>query len=168
MLENIILGFLMEGNMSGYDIKNFMSTSTANFFDASFGSIYPALKRLETKGLITSQEIVEIGKYKKKYQISEEGKKEFYRWLDEPVNLAGGGHEHLIKVFFFNHIEKQKAKLNIMKIIADAKDVLHGLEKLEPSIKDCADEFKISTLLYGVEYYRFIITWYERFLEKLN
>ncbi|WP_236880832.1 PadR family transcriptional regulator [Clostridioides difficile] len=49
MLEYIILGFLMEKELSGYDLKQIMSESTSYFFDASFGSIYPALKRLETK-----------------------------------------------------------------------------------------------------------------------
>ncbi|MHB8065585.1 MAG: PadR family transcriptional regulator [Ruminiclostridium sp.] len=168
ILENVILGFLMEGSMSGYDIKNFMSFSTANFFDASFGSIYPALKRLETKGFISSIEAVQGGKYKKKYEITEAGKIEFFRWLEEPANLAGGGHEHLLKVFFFNHIEKEKARLSIKKMIEAAKEELRGLEKLEPYIKDKSDGYKFSTLLFGVEYYKFIVGWYERFLERLE
>jgi DNA-binding PadR family transcriptional regulator len=168
MLEDVILGFLMEGSMSGYEIKNFMSYSTANFFNASFGSIYPALKRLETKGFITSSEVVQGGKYKKKYEITETGKKEFYQWIQEPANIAGGGHEHLLKVFFFNHIDKEKARLNIQKMIEAAKKELSELEKIETLIKDKSDEYKFSTLLFGVEYYKFLVGWYESFLDKLE
>lgn len=166
MLEHVILGFLMEGNMNGYNIKNFMCCSTANFFNASFGSIYPALKRLESKGLITSKEVVEGGKYKKEYEISEDGKYEFIQWLEQPVNLASGGNEHLLKVFFFKHIEKEKAQTNIKRIINAAKEELSSLGKLEPCIKGKSDEYKFSTLTFGVEYYKLIINWYERFLER--
>jgi DNA-binding PadR family transcriptional regulator len=44
MLEYIILGYLLIGEMSGYDLKRWMSYCTSNFFDASFGSIYPRSK----------------------------------------------------------------------------------------------------------------------------
>lgn len=49
MLEYIILGFLLSKDLTGYDLKQRMAKSTSFFFDASFGSIYPALKRLEAK-----------------------------------------------------------------------------------------------------------------------
>ena len=55
MLEYIILGFLMGCAASGYDLKQYMAESTSYFFDASYGSIYPALKRLEEKKLILSR-----------------------------------------------------------------------------------------------------------------
>ena len=47
MLEYIILGFLMGCAASGYDLKQYMAESTSYFFYASYGSIYPALKRLK-------------------------------------------------------------------------------------------------------------------------
>ncbi len=52
MLQFVILGFLMNCDMNGYAIKKKMSLSTVNFVDASFGSIYPALKRLHQHGYI--------------------------------------------------------------------------------------------------------------------
>jgi hypothetical protein len=88
--------------------------------------------------------------------------------LEQPANLASGGHEHLLKVFFFNHIEKGKARLNIQKMIQAAKEELQGLEKLEACIKDTSDGYQFSTLLFGVEYYQFIVRWYEGFLERLD
>ena len=75
----------MFGDKSGYDLKLWMSSCTSNFFDASFGSIYPALKRLEAKDLIRSVEQVESGKFKKIYSIREAGKKEFMAWLSAPI-----------------------------------------------------------------------------------
>lgn len=45
MLIYVILGFLCEKDMTGYEIKQKMTLSTSNFIDASFGSIYPMLKK---------------------------------------------------------------------------------------------------------------------------
>ena len=62
MLEYIILGFLMRRKATGYDLKQYMAESTSYFFDASYGSIYPALKRLEEKKFLCSEEQVTGGK----------------------------------------------------------------------------------------------------------
>ena len=85
MLEYIILGFLMGCAASGYDLKQYMAESTSYFFDASYGSIYPALKRLEEKKLILSEEKVTGGKFKKLYSITEEGRGVFLTWLSRCV-----------------------------------------------------------------------------------
>lgn len=53
MLIYVILGFLCEKDMTGYEIKQKMTISTSNFIDASFGSIYPMLKKME-KGSLSS------------------------------------------------------------------------------------------------------------------
>lgn len=53
MLIYVILGFLCEKDMTGYEIKQKMTLSTSNFIDASFGSIYPMLKKME-KGSLSS------------------------------------------------------------------------------------------------------------------
>ena len=77
MLEYIILGFLMTKERSGYDLKRCMTQTTSYFFDASFGSIYPALKRLTQKGLVTFREDVDGGKFKKVYRITDSGRTAF-------------------------------------------------------------------------------------------
>lgn len=100
-LEYIILGFLMSSEMSGYDLKQKMTESTSNFFDAGYGSIYPTLKRMEAKSFISLREIVEGGKYKKLYAITELGKSEFLNWLELPVEFSRTKTDHLIKIFFF-------------------------------------------------------------------
>ena len=74
MIEYILLGILTYGDMTGYDLKKFMAGSTANFYEASFGSIYPALKRMEQKGWVQVQEATVGGKVKKFYGLQELGR----------------------------------------------------------------------------------------------
>ncbi len=168
MLEYIILGFLMECSMSGYDIKQSMSHSTANFFDASFGSIYPALKRLEEKGLIISKEAVESGKYKKYYEILEQGKKEFFSWLEVPVDFSSLKQEYLVKQFFYIHLPEEKVKAHLEHFIESVKDHLNKLIELEKLIKEHADVYKYSTLRYGMDFMSFAAGWYENLLKEIS
>lgn len=52
MLELAILGLLKEQDLHGYELKKRLSDTLGPFSGASFGSLYPALKRLQTAGAI--------------------------------------------------------------------------------------------------------------------
>ena len=56
MLESIALGMLLEKDLTGYDIKKFIENGIGVFYKASFGSLYPALKRLTEKGYLTTRD----------------------------------------------------------------------------------------------------------------
>jgi Predicted transcriptional regulators len=168
MLEYIILGFLMNCEMTGYDLKQYMAKSTSNFFDASFGSIYPALKRLEAKGFIHSQELVDGGKYKKLYAISETGKSDFMRWLAQPIKFSGTKLDHLVKVFFLGFLPREKAIKQLRGFIKQVEPVLDGLNESRPKIKEKADICQYFTLLYGIQYFQFIIDWSRGLMGELS
>jgi DNA-binding PadR family transcriptional regulator len=168
MLEYIILGFLMFGEMSGYDLKQYMAKSTSYFFDASFGSIYPALKRLEQRGQINSREVVDGGKYKKLYAVTDKGKSDFINWLEQPLNFAGTKLDHLVKVFFLGFLPKEKALEILQGFTKEVELVLDELKVSQPKIEANTDMFQYSTLLYGLDYYRFIIDWTNDLVGELN
>lgn len=168
MLEYIILGFLMYKEFSGYDLKQVMLRSTSNFFDASFGSIYPALKRLEAKGFIHSREEVEGGKYKKIYAISATGKSEFMNWLEQPIEFSKTQQDHLVKVFFLGFLPQEKAVQALQCLIKKVEPVLGKLTESQSKIKAKTDIYQYSTLLYGIHYYRFIIEWIHGLIEELS
>lgn len=167
MLEFILLGFLSEQEMSGYDIKQHMTHSTANFFNASFGSIYPTLKKLEDKKMIVSREVIDGGKYKKLYCISNEGRKVFLEWLRQPIELSRHGHDHLVKIFFFKALTSDEACNLISGLIDSIQETLEGLDRIESLVKDQADYFKMATLYFGKDHYRFVIEWCQKFLQEI-
>ncbi len=51
----VILGMIALGRQTGYDIKQFVDKSTRHFWAASYGQIYPELRRLEEQGLVDGQ-----------------------------------------------------------------------------------------------------------------
>lgn len=168
MLQYIILGFLLHCDMSGYDIKSFMGTSTAYFCDASFGSIYPALKKLEATGLISALEAVEGGKYKKLYSLTDKGRAHFFEWLNQPIAFIRPNQDFLVNIFFYGFLPEEKACELIAKFIGRLEQELAELEALDLKISCQAGVFEASTLDYGKGYYRFAIGWCQSFLQKLE
>lgn len=52
MLELAILGLLEEGDLHGYELRKRLTAMLGAFSSVSFGSLYPALKRLEDTGAV--------------------------------------------------------------------------------------------------------------------
>lgn len=168
MLQFIILGFLIKCDLNGYAIKKTMSLSTVNFVDTSFGSIYPALKKLNQKGHITAREIVEQGKIKKMYSITPEGKEAFLKWLEIPINPTVTKLEYMARIFFYQNLEKEKAYALIEKFVADIKHLKNELEGTKDYVDEISDYYEMSVYRVGNAYYDFLIDWYEKFLVELK
>jgi len=61
----VILGSLALGARTGYDIKGLVDRSTRFFWAASYGQIYPELRRLEKAGLIEGENAPTGGRKRK-------------------------------------------------------------------------------------------------------
>lgn len=85
-VRGICLAILFRGDTTGYDIRKASSEGDYSYFvDASFGSIYPALNRLESDGLVTCRLEPQEGKPARKvYSITEAGRSEFLKELSTP------------------------------------------------------------------------------------
>ena len=171
MLEYIILGFLMEKELSGYDLKQIMSESTSYFFDASFGSIYPVLKKLETKGYIHYHEVIDGSKLKKLYSITNTGKEVFLEWLKKPINFSKTKQDHLVNIFFYKYLPKEIIETNLKMLITEVELLLNKLSKQKNDAEEnhCVDQYTYmyATMIYGVDYYNFVINWCKDLLKNL-
>jgi len=91
----ILLGLIMDSNLSGYDIKKIIEKRLKYFWNESFGQIYPELSKLTKEGYL---EIVGEGiKGKKIYGITELGKKELSLWLERPSDIEQMRFELMVK-----------------------------------------------------------------------
>ncbi len=164
--DKILLGFLMSGKKTGYEIKKIMEKSTHFIFNTSLGSIYPAFKKLENKCYINLDQKIESGKLKKVYSITPEGKEYFLDWMYTPTLKS---HIILLKIFFFSYISTDKRKI----IIKDYLDLLrkehHELQELEIFLKNTQiNYFESKTLQYGLDHYAFLKNWFEIFYQNLK
>jgi DNA-binding PadR family transcriptional regulator len=95
-----ILGMLFDKSMTGYEIKKFMQESTTHFWQESDASIYPMLKKLAAEGKVLAQ-ITRKGKLERmRYTITNTGKKEFTRWMEQEAEPGTHRDEFLLKLFF--------------------------------------------------------------------
>lgn len=171
MLEYIILGMLMHKEMSGYDLKQWMAECTSYFFDASFGSIYPALKRMDQKAYIICRESVEDGKFKKLYSISDLGKDYFLGWLSQPIQFVKANHNYLVNIYFYKYLPLDTAIKNLKAFVAVLEQHLQHLQE----VKVCAEDryeikhnFEYSTVTCGIHYFQSIITWCKELIADLE
>jgi PadR family transcriptional regulator, regulatory protein PadR len=51
-LDLIVLGLLRGGPANGWDLTNAIQATSRGVLDVNYGSIYPALRRLEARGLV--------------------------------------------------------------------------------------------------------------------
>jgi PadR family transcriptional regulator PadR len=86
-LDMLVLRTLLAGALHGYGIAKALRTASGEALDIEFGSLYPALKRLEAKGWISSQwETSDHNRRAKYYKLTAAGRKrlvlEHSRWAD--------------------------------------------------------------------------------------
>lgn len=169
MQENILLGFLMHRPMTGYEVKKAMGGSTEFFFNTSLGSIYPAFRRLEREKLVKLERRLERGRAKNVYSITPKGRTRFMEWLEKSPRLANVREESLLKMFFYDHADGPTRTRHIREYISAVEGRLAELLSLRDGLKGVrAGEFRMSTLDFGIEFYRFQRGWYARFLEALE
>lgn len=168
MIENILLGFLMYGEMTGYDLKQFMGQSTANFYDASYGSIYPALKRLEKAGYVAVRVEASGNRPRKIYALLDQGRQRFLEWMTLPLEISKNSTEALIRVFFLEFIEKDQAKTLILNFENRLRQEILHLETIEPRVKATASAFQQATLSFGKGQYAYQIAWCEQIITLLE
>lgn len=159
-----ILGMLLDGPRTGYEIKSLMVRSTAYFWRESDSTIYPMLKVLAEEGKAISK-IVYVGKKKKEiFSITEEGRAEFTAWFESPTGLETSRNEFLLKLFFVTGREEmlrlfQERAEKIEKIYEDYKKIEKRLESFTDSPRK---ESRLKALGYGIAHLELEIQWLKK------
>jgi PadR family transcriptional regulator, regulatory protein AphA len=156
-----ILGMLLDGPCTGYEIKSQMGRSTAYFWRESDSTIYPMLKLLAEEGKALSK-IVYVGKKKKEvFSITEAGRTEFKVWLENPTGSEIPRNEFLLKLFFVTDQKEmlllfQERLEKIEKIYDEYKKIEERLESLSDSSRKA---IRLKALKYGIAHLEFEIQW---------
>jgi PadR family transcriptional regulator AphA len=105
-VRTVCLAILYDGEATGYEIRKLVVEGEYSYFiDASFGSIYPALVKLETDALVTSRVEQQDGKPAKKiYAITPAGRTAFINSLFEKLGDDEYRSEFLLFVRFASEL----------------------------------------------------------------
>ena len=106
----VILGLLAIGPRSGYEIKATVDRSTRFFWAASYGQIYPELRRLEQEGLVEGEDAPRGGRTRRVYRLTPAGRRELEAWLTSRGELTVElRDESLLRLFFADALPREEA-----------------------------------------------------------
>ncbi|HSI80806.1 MAG TPA: PadR family transcriptional regulator [Solirubrobacterales bacterium] len=166
----VILGMLRHGGRSGYEIKQAVDRSTRFFWAASYGQIYPELRKLAKAGLVEGEARPQGGRKRTVYRLTSAGRRALRDWLAVEPELLELRDEGLLKLFFADAADPGRAVE-----ILDAKRRLHErklglLREVEPvaSGRVEVDPYPYLVLRYGLEFNQWIVDWCERAKAELD
>ena len=169
-----ILGMLSTGPMSGYDIKKAIANSVANFWNESYGQIYPILKQLADAGLTTSRTEKQEGKPERYvYTLSDKGREELLRWLTEPVEQVVERNELLLKLFFGHEVpvatsieHVQQFRTLLTGLLEKYTGIMTYLYENCPAVPEI--QYRRITVSYGLHRTRALLAWCDETIELLQ
>jgi PadR family transcriptional regulator, regulatory protein AphA len=169
-----VMGVLSICPRSGYDIKKFMECSTSNFWNESYGQIYPILKQLVEEGLAVRHVEKQEGKPEKYiYTLTEQGKEGLRDWLSESVESGVERNELLLKLFFGTHIPLEKNKEHVHAFQELQSHLLAKYEGIERELlaavqDDATLSYRLLTVRYGIHRCHAFLIWCDEALDTLH
>jgi PadR family transcriptional regulator, regulatory protein AphA len=169
-----ILGILSLGPISGYDIKKVFQRSVANFWNESYGQIYPLLRTLVAEGLATRSIEKQLGKPDRHiYAITDKGFEELQRWLVEPVKDQVGRIEIALKLFFGHQVKVADNIRQVEHFREMRARELQALIAIEERLKaEQANRpnlpYMLMTVNYGQHVTQALLQWCEETLSVLR
>lgn len=158
----VILGLVSKEARSGYEIKAVVDNSTRFFWAASYGQIYPELKRLSAAGLVTGMEAPTGGRRRTVYEITADGEEELKAWLRQPPETFEMREEGLLKLFFANLLPPDEAVEILRAMRAHRLAVNAQLRAIESVAEGKDDPFPLLVLRSGIEFTGWFADWCER------
>lgn len=111
MLELAILGVLKEQPMHGYELRHYLSFIVGHIWQLSYGTLYPALRRLEKRGELTKQTIRDgRGPAKHVYALTAQGERTFLAMMAEvssPTEISDP-HKFTLRLIFFRYLTAEQ------------------------------------------------------------
>jgi PadR family transcriptional regulator, regulatory protein AphA len=161
----VILGMLAWRPMSGYDIKSVVDHSTRFFWAASYGQIYPELRRLAEAGLVKAKAEAGSGRRRTTYSLTRSGRAALRDWLAKEPRTFEQRDEGLLKLFFASASpETALATLDAKRAFHEGK--LAQLREIEAA--GPPEGFVGMVLRYGIESSEWMAAWCEREAERLR
>ena len=173
----VILGMLAARPRSGYEIKQLVDSTARFFWAASYGQIYPELKKLEQEGLIAGDDSSTGARQRRTFKLTAAGRRAAREWIRTPPEVLETRDEGLLKLFFAGSIDSKRAaeiareraltsraKAAQLRAIWDAID--EAGEPEEPAAEP--DIGSMTVLRYGIEASEWAAEWFERAAEDLE
>ncbi|MFL5898590.1 MAG: PadR family transcriptional regulator [Solirubrobacterales bacterium] len=163
----VILGMVKKEPRTGYEIKALVDNSTRFFWAASYGQIYPELKRLAEAGLVVGSDSSTGGRRRTVYEITADGEEELQAWLRQPPQTFEMRDEGLLKLFFADALPREEALEIVRKMRAQRLAMHDRLRAIEATKGDVEESFPMVVLRGGLEFTEWFADWCGRMEEEI-
>ncbi len=168
-----VLGMLSIAPMSGYEIRQVMQQSTANFWSESDGQLYPTLNKLTTLKLVLCKTDKTSAREKKVYHLTTKGRTELKQWLAQEPETHIVRNEFMLKLFFGANVSP---KISLEHIQAHRYQTKKMLSTLAETNKQLVHEHKDSSHLpfwqmsieYGIAIAEAKLKWCDKVINDLK
>jgi DNA-binding PadR family transcriptional regulator len=168
----VILGMIKLGRRTGYEIKALVDVSARFFWAASYGQIYPELKRLEEWGLIEGEDDLSDGRRRRAYSLTADGEEILRQWLTSSEPLVNEmRHEGVLKFFFADALSPEERIELLGRIREEHERLAEALRSIEEMARTKRDEEGLEqpqrTAEWGVALNEFNAEWCGRLERQL-
>ncbi len=177
-LPHALLGLLNYRPATGYELKATFTNSIHFFWDATLPQIYRTLKQMEGSGWLNVEVEHQDGRPSRKvYHVTDAGRKELRRWLNEPFEMPEPRNAVLIKVFFGNLMDPAQFAAHLEELHKHHANLLERYEKeIIPVIERYAEatgayqdaRYWNLTLDFGRRHAQMILDWCKAVLSSLD
>lgn len=173
--EHILLGMICVAPSSGYDLKRIFAVTPMGIYQPSSGALYPALRRLEQKGLARAQvpsgQAGRSARHRRVYEPTHTGRAAHASWLRTPVDPATVSRDlglHLMRFVMMEHLLPRDEVLRFLQNLTDALAALTaGLEQYT-AVTDLSDRHPRLALDHGLAVHRASLQWAQHTMRALS
>jgi DNA-binding PadR family transcriptional regulator len=162
----VILGMVSREPRSGYEIKALVDETTRFFWAASYGQIYPELKRLSEAGLVEGRDEPRGERKRTVYAITADGEDELKDWLRRPPETFEMREEGLLKLFFAGVLPREEAARILRAMREYRLELAERLRDIEPKAQEkddaAGDPYPLMVLRGGIEFNEWFADWCQR------
>ena len=173
--EHILLGLICLAPSSGYDLKRIFAVTPMGLYQPSSGSLYPALRRLEEKGLIQAQATAsqdgQPARHRRVYGPTQTGQAAHIGWLRVPVDPATAPRDlglHLMRFVMMEHLLPPEEVLTFLRNLADALAALIAQLEQYAAAAEPGGRHPRLALDHGLAVHRASLDWAERTIAALS
>lgn len=153
----VILGMVAQGRTTGYDIKQLVDKSTRNFWAASYGQIYPELKRLEEAGLLAGEDAPSGRRARRAYRLTKAGERALRDWLTDDRDAVWELRDEYTLKLFFGDLLTPAEKRALLRARVDFHERMAArLREIVPAARASGAKSPLEVLLRGIAFHEFL------------